>query len=57
MKSQCKIDWDFELGNACDGNKIYPSIENLKKYHDCWEECGIVEVTVAFSKEIEEGSI
>lgn len=46
----CMIDWDYELGNAPDGNKIYPSIEALKKEHSCWEECGIVEVTVSFNK-------
>jgi len=40
----CYIDYVYELGNASDGNKVYPSEEALKKEHECWEECGIVEV-------------
>ena len=46
----CKTDWDYELGNAEDGNHVYPSIEALKKHHTCWEECGIVEVEVRLKR-------
>ncbi len=42
----CAIDWEHEIGNASDGNKVYPSVEALKKHHTMWEECGIVEVEV-----------
>ena len=46
----CMIDWDHELGNASDGDRVFPSIEALKRAHPMWAECGIVEVTVSFSK-------
>jgi hypothetical protein len=52
----CRIDWEFEIGNASDGNKIYPCIDSLKKGHPCASECGIVEVVVRFSKMIELGT-
>ncbi len=48
----CMVDWDWELGNASGGNKVYPSIEDLKRCHTCWEECGIVEVEVRMTKVI-----
>jgi hypothetical protein len=48
----CMIDWQHELGNAAGGTKVYASIEDLKKEHDCWAECGIVEVEVRFVKEV-----
>jgi hypothetical protein len=52
----CQIDWDHELGNASDGNTVYPSIEALKRGHECWEECGIVEVEVRCTKVVVEGT-
>lgn len=48
----CMIDWEHELGNAHDGNKVYPSIEALKEHHPMWAECGIVEVEVRFRREV-----
>lgn len=45
----CMIDWQHELGEAADGTLMYPSLKALQKYHDCWEECGVVEVTVSFN--------
>ena len=42
----CKIDFDYELGNAAGGNTVYPSLKDLKKNHKCWKECGIVQVEV-----------
>jgi hypothetical protein len=48
----CYIDWECELGGASGGNRVYPTIENLKANHTCWEECGIVEVRVSWSKTI-----
>jgi hypothetical protein len=51
----CAIDWEHEIGNAPKGSAIYPSIEALKRKHDCWEECGIVEVEVTIKKTIAPG--
>lgn len=48
----CLIDWECELGAASGGNRIFPSVEDLKAHHTCWESCGIVEVKVAYSKTI-----
>jgi hypothetical protein len=42
----CLIDYQLELGGAVGGNTVFPSIEDLKRHHDCWEECGIVRVEV-----------
>lgn len=50
----CGTDFQHELGIASDGNKIYPSVENLKQHKKCWEECGIVEVKVTLNKVIVE---
>lgn len=36
-------DFKYEIGHASDGNKVYPSLDCLKKYSPCWEECGVVE--------------
>jgi hypothetical protein len=46
----CAIDWECEIGTADGGNKVHPSVESLKAAHTCWEDCGIVEVRVSFSK-------
>ncbi len=43
----CKTDYDYELGNASGGCKLYSSIEDLKKHLSCWEECGVLEVEVS----------
>lgn len=48
----CAIDWQYEVGNARNGNIVYPSIDALKADHDCWQECGIVEVEVNVKKTI-----
>ncbi len=48
----CAIDFECELGAAAGGNIIYPSIDDLKRCHKCWENCGIVEVRTYFSREI-----
>ena len=42
----CMTDFDDELENAAGGNKVYPSLEDLKRNMSCWESCGVVEVTV-----------
>lgn len=48
----CMIDFDHELGEAMGGNKIYPSVADLKRNHKMWKECGIVEVSIQFVSEI-----
>lgn len=50
----CKIDWDWEIGAASGGNTVYPSIDDLKRNHSCWEECGIVEVKVFYNRTVVE---
>ena len=42
----CKVDFDYVVGEALGGIKIYPSLEDLKENHTCWEECGIVKVKI-----------
>ena len=53
----CRIDWDCELGSAADGNKVFPSIDCLKKHHPMASECGIVKVRVDLLDVIEEGDV
>ena len=50
----CKIDWDFEFGEALGGNKIYPSLADLKQNHDCWERCGVVKVKISLEETLHE---
>jgi hypothetical protein len=41
----CGSDWQLEIGNAdtVQGRMpLYSSIEELKAFRTCWEECGIV---------------
>ena len=51
----CKVDWDWEIGAALGGNKIYPSLEDLKENHKCWEECGVVKVKVSLEEVVHKG--
>jgi hypothetical protein len=46
----CAIDFSCELGEVSGGNKIYPSLADLRKHHDCLDKCGSQEV-VTMSKE------
>lgn len=46
-------DWNYELGEACGGTTLYPSIENAKKNLPCWKSCGIVKVKVILEKWVE----
>lgn len=50
----CMIDFEDELYRAAGGNIVYPSIEDLKENHDCWESCGIVEVRVEYVRTVVE---
>lgn len=40
----CYIDYNWELG-ACPV-KFYETLEELKKDHKCWANCGVMEVTM-----------
>ncbi len=51
----CTIDWDYELGEALGGNRIYPSVRDLKDNHATSTECGIVEVEVRIVKTVKKG--
>lgn len=44
------VDWQHEIGEASDGNKIYPDIESLKKYSRCWAGCGVVKCKIVFEE-------
>jgi hypothetical protein len=46
----CAVDFDWELGEAKGGNRIYASEKDLREHHDCVDKCGIQEV-VTMSKE------
>jgi len=50
----CKVDWDYEIGGASGGNRIYPSINDLRKCRKCVDSCGIVEVEVRLKRVVQE---
>lgn len=58
----CSTDFDFELGNAAGGTKLYASLEDLKENSPCTTcakedyPCGIYEVEVRLVKIVQEGS-
>ena len=53
----CAIDWQHELGEVRDYTKVYSTIEDLKRQHTYWAECGIVEVEITLSKWIEDQNL
>ena len=50
----CKTDYDWELGAAIDGNKVYPSEKALREHRSCVDECGIVKVAVTLVEVVQE---
>ena len=50
----CKVDFDYEVGNAMGGNVIYPSEEDVRRNRKCVEGCGIVEVMVTQIRVVQE---
>lgn len=52
----CKVDFEHELGEALGGNRIFSSIEDLKKNRKCVDECGIVRVEVRLVSVVEQGN-
>ena len=50
----CKTDFDFELGMAADGNRVFPSVTALRESRSCVDQCGIVEVKVFCTRVVQE---
>ena len=49
----CMTDFDYELGHASGGNKVYPSLMNIRHNSKCCKLkgcCGIVEVMVSVKR-------
>lgn len=53
----CRVDWEYELGLASGGNRVYPSLEDIKAHSKCASECGIVKVRVQFVEVVEPGDV
>ena len=51
----CKVDFEWEVGEALGGTRIYPSLEDLKENCKCVKECGIVKVRVELLEVVEPG--
>lgn len=49
-----KVDFDEELGQASDGNKMFPSEASLRRHKPCTKHCGVVEVSVEFVRVVQE---
>ena len=45
-------DFWYEMGEAAGGSKVYGSIEEVLKYSPCAKECGVVEVTIKYKKQV-----
>jgi hypothetical protein len=48
----CARSWEHEIGGASGGERVFPSVEDLKEHSKCWEGCGIVELKVSFVKTV-----
>jgi hypothetical protein len=51
----CKVDFDWELGEALGGTAIYPSVEDLKAERKCVSSCGIVKVKIELEEVVDAG--
>lgn len=52
----CKVDFDHELGCALGGNKIYPSLKDLRKHHSEYH-FGSVKVKVSLEEVIRDEDV
>ena len=51
----CLVNWKYEAPFNADGNRIFYSLESLKRGQPCVEDCGIVKVKVSFVGVVQEG--
>ncbi len=42
----CKVDWDWELGEALGGTDTYCSLEDILEERECAKTCGVVKITL-----------
>jgi hypothetical protein len=49
----CKMDFDYELGQAYGGTTVHPSLEDLKDRRKCVEHCGTQQVRVLSEKDFQ----
>lgn len=49
----CSTDYEFELGSASGGSKVYSSIEDLVNNKKCHSSCGIFEVEILLKRKID----
>lgn len=52
----CRIDFECERGYPTNGNRFFEDIEDLRKAHDCSDDCGIVEVEISLKRIVVEGT-
>ena len=52
-----RVDWDYELGEACGGSRVYPSVNDLRENETCVDQWGIVEVEVSLVRVVEPGEV
>jgi hypothetical protein len=50
----CLTDYWHELGEAPHGNKVYPSLDDIRCERKCVSSCGIAEVEVRLLKIVQE---
>lgn len=50
----CLTDFEYEVGGASGGNRVFPSIDDLKRCKPCVESCGIAEVRITGVSVIQE---
>lgn len=51
----CKTDFEHDARDASDGARVYPSEAAVRRERGCVSECGIVEVTVALNRVVQQG--
>jgi hypothetical protein len=44
------VDFQYEVGHASGGNRVYGSVGVLQKTSKCWEGCGVIECDLIFKK-------
>jgi len=52
----CLTDFEFEIGAASGGNRIFPSIEDAREHLRCHEGCGIAAFKIGEGWVVQEGT-